>query len=94
MRTNIEIDDKLLHRAMEASGTTTKRAAVEAALRLTVQMKKQEAIKELFGKVQWDGDLNEMRQSRVLEWEEERAGDQQEKTASNIESLPPTSTVI
>ena len=31
MRTNIEIDDELLRRAMKASKTHTKKAAVEAA---------------------------------------------------------------
>ena len=72
MRTNVEIDDELMRRAMKASGKATKKAAVEEALRLVVQLKKQEGILKLFGKVQWDGDLNAMRQSRVLEWEEER----------------------
>lgn len=72
MRTNIEIDEGLLRQAMEVSHTTTKKAAVEAALLLTVQLKKQEEIRSLFGKIQWDGDLDAMRQGRVLEWEEER----------------------
>ena len=37
MRTNIEIDDELMARAMEATGLPTKRATVEAALRALVQ---------------------------------------------------------
>jgi len=68
MRTNIDVDEELLHRAMKASGATTKKATVEAALRLTVQLKNQEKILRLFGKVQWDGDLNAMRQSRFPDW--------------------------
>ena len=72
MRTNIEIDDGLLRQAMEASHATTKKAAVEAALLLTVRLKKQEEIRNLFGNVQWDGDLDAMRQGRVLDLEEER----------------------
>ena len=65
MRTNIEIDDHLIHRAMRASGTSTKRAAVEAALQLLVKTHSQTAIRRLRGKVQWEGDLNESRLSRV-----------------------------
>jgi Arc/MetJ family transcription regulator len=53
VRTNIEIDDKLIKQAMRATGTTTKRAAVEAALRQAIQLKKQEGIRKLRGKVVW-----------------------------------------
>lgn len=71
MRTNIEIDDKLMRQAMKATGAKTKRAAVEAALCKVVQLKKQEGIKKLRGKVQWVGDLDAMREGRFLNWEEE-----------------------
>jgi|GEM_PF-245181 Arc/MetJ family transcription regulator len=76
MRTNIEIDDKMMSRAMALSGKPTKKAVVEEALRLTVQLKRQEGIKQLFGKVRWEGNLDEMRESRFPDWdlqpEEER----------------------
>lgn len=52
---------------MKASGSKTKRAAVEAALQLLVRLKKQEGIRALRGKVQWDGDLDELRRSRVFD---------------------------
>ncbi len=55
MRTNIEIDDKLMKQAMKATGATTKKAAVESALRQIVQLKKQAKIRGLFGKVVWRG---------------------------------------
>jgi Arc/MetJ family transcription regulator len=71
MRTNIEIDDKLMKQAMKATGATTKKAAVEASLRLAVRLKEQAKIRELFGKVQWEGDLDAMREGRFLNWEEE-----------------------
>ena len=67
MRTNIEIDDKLLRQAMKVTGSRTKKAAVEAAMRLTVRMKQQERIRKLFGKIQWEGDLAAMRESRFLD---------------------------
>ena len=37
MRTNIEIDDKLMAQAMKSSGASTKKAVVEEALRLLVR---------------------------------------------------------
>ena len=64
MRTNIEIDDTLLSRAMAASGQTTKRATVEEGLRLLVRIRKQaKALVDLKG-LGWEGDLDEMRQGR------------------------------
>jgi len=61
MRTNIEIDDKLMAQAMRLTGLPTKRAAVEEALRLLVRIREQaEAAKALKG-LGWEGDLDEMR---------------------------------
>jgi Arc/MetJ family transcription regulator len=61
MRTNNEIDDQLLSEAMRSSGARTKKAAVEAGLRLLVKTHAQTAIRRLRGKVRWEGDLNESR---------------------------------
>jgi Arc/MetJ family transcription regulator len=64
MRTNIEIDDELLSRAMAATGSSTKRATVEEGLRLLVRVGQQaEAFAELKG-LGWEGDLDAMRQGR------------------------------
>jgi Arc/MetJ family transcription regulator len=71
MRTNIDIDDKLMKQAMKATGASTKKAAVESALRKVVQLKSQEGIKKLRGKIQWVGDLDSMREGRFVNWEEE-----------------------
>ncbi len=57
MRTNIEIDDRLMRQALRASGARTKRAAVEAGLRLLIQIRAQTRIRRLRGKIRWDGDL-------------------------------------
>ena len=64
MRTNIVIDDKLMAEALKASGLRTKREAVEQGLRLLVRHEQQQAIRKLRGKLQWDGDLDEMRGGR------------------------------
>jgi len=61
MRTNIEIDDKLMERAMKSSGATTKKAVVDAALKLFVKVQAQAGIRKFRGKVKWEGDLDAMR---------------------------------
>jgi len=61
MRTNIVIDDTLMAEAMKVTALKTKKAVVEKGLRLLIQIKKQERIKNLRGKLKWDGDLENMR---------------------------------
>ena len=61
MRTYIVIDDDLMNQAMALSQLKTKKAVVESGLKLLVQIKKQEQIKSLRGKLKWDSDLDEMR---------------------------------
>lgn len=64
MRTNIEIDDDLLSRAMAASELPTKKATVEEGLRLLVRLKDQvRALDDLKG-IGWSGNLDRMRQGR------------------------------
>lgn len=67
MRTNIDIDDRLMRLAMRQGGTRTKKATVEAALRLLVETHAQTAIRRLKGKVRWQGNLGESRRGRVSE---------------------------
>jgi Arc/MetJ family transcription regulator len=67
MRTNIEIDDQLIQQAMRSTGARTKKAVVDAALRLLVRTQGQTGIRQLRGKVQWHGDLDESRQGRTRE---------------------------
>jgi Arc/MetJ family transcription regulator len=69
MRTNIEIDDTLMSRAMALSGKSTKKAVVDEALRLAVQLKRQEGIRKIFGMGGWEGNLDEMRASRFPDWD-------------------------
>jgi len=55
MRTNIDIDDELMARAMAATESPTKKAVVEQGLQLLVQLKAQEGLNALRGKVVWRG---------------------------------------
>ena len=64
MRTNIDIDDALMAEAMAAVGAKTKKEAVEEGLRTLVQLKRQSAIRELWG-IGWEGDLDEMRTNKA-----------------------------
>ena len=55
------IDDDLMDEALKVSKFKTKKDAVEEGLRLLVQRKKQENIKNLRGKLRWSGDLEQLR---------------------------------
>ncbi len=61
MRTNVVIDDRLMERAKRLGGFSTKKSAIEAGLRLLVQMAGQKKLRSLKGKIEWEGDLEEMR---------------------------------
>ena len=64
MRTNIIIDDGLMEQARHLSGLKTKRAIVEKALKLLVQSYEQAQVRNLRGKLYWEGDLDELRENR------------------------------
>ena len=61
MRTNIEINDKLMKDVLKATGIKTKKEAVELGLKTLIRLKKQENIKNFRGELNWTGDLDEMR---------------------------------
>lgn len=63
MRTNIEIDDKLMNEAIKVSGLKTKKETVELGLKTLVRLKKQEGIKRFRGQLEWTGNLDDMRTS-------------------------------
>ena len=67
-RTSIVIDQKLMREAMKRGGFKTKREALNAALTHFVRLKRQRDILDLVGKVEWTGDLDEIRQSRFPDW--------------------------
>ena len=66
MRTNIDIDDRLMRQALRASGLTTKRAVVDEALKLLVQTRSQAGIRKLRGRIRWEGDLEASRTTRSV----------------------------
>lgn len=61
MRTNIVIDDELMKQVLEQTGLKTKREAVDRGLKALLRLKRQEEIRKYRGKLDWKGDLNDMR---------------------------------
>jgi len=61
MRTNIVIDDELMKQVLKLTGLKTKREAVEQGLKTLLRLKRQEQIRDYRGKLQWEGDLDDMR---------------------------------
>lgn len=64
MRTNIEIDDKLMADALVATGLKTKREAVELGLKTVLRLKQQEEFRQFRGKLNWQGNLDQMRRDQ------------------------------
>jgi Arc/MetJ family transcription regulator len=66
MRITIDIDDCLIREAMRLSDLRTKKAAVEAGLRLLIETLAQQSIRRLKGKIRWEGNFNISRRGRVF----------------------------
>ncbi|MFO7570043.1 MAG: type II toxin-antitoxin system VapB family antitoxin [Smithellaceae bacterium] len=65
MQATIRIDRTLIEQAMSLAGLSTKRATVEEALRQLIRRSKQQQVRNLRGKLHWEGDLAEMRIGRT-----------------------------
>lgn len=64
MRTNIDIDDRLMRDAMAATKLKSKKEVVHVALSELVRLSKQKSILRFRGKAKWVGDLDKMRAIR------------------------------
>lgn len=62
MRTNIDIDDELMAATMKASGKSTKKAAVEEAMRHYTRVKAMKELIEGMRGIEWDAPPFEDRQ--------------------------------
>ncbi|MBI4322376.1 MAG: type II toxin-antitoxin system VapB family antitoxin [Chloroflexi bacterium] len=65
IRTNIELDEDLVAEAMKLTQIRTKKELVNYAIRELVSRERRKRVLELEGKVEWVGNLPEMRESRV-----------------------------
>ncbi len=65
MRTNIDIDEKLIEEARRVTGLASKKAIVEAALEEMIRRARRREVADYFGRLpSWEGDLDESRQGR------------------------------
>lgn len=53
MRTNIDLDDRLVQEAQRLTGIDTKKEVVNEALRLLVQSKKRKSLRNLRGRIEF-----------------------------------------
>ena len=69
-RTNIDIDDELMERAMRTFGLRTKRQAVQLALERLLGGGPM-SVEEQLGMegIGWDGDLDTVRSDRFADWD-------------------------
>jgi Arc/MetJ family transcription regulator len=63
VRTSIVLDEELVAEAMRRTGIKTKRAVVKEAPGTLIQLKRQEEILALRGKLGCEGDLDRMRRA-------------------------------
>ncbi len=64
MATNLQVDDKLIVKAVKLGGHKTKKAAVTEALVEYIQHLEQEKILAMFGSVDYDPDYHYKKQRR------------------------------
>ena len=65
-RTNIEVDDVLMAKAMRLTGARSKREAVDIALRRLVEKGTlYRAVRRLRGKLAWEGNVDAWRSART-----------------------------
>lgn len=63
MRTNVEIDEKLMKKAQKLSNIKTKKGVIEKALEQYVKALQRKDMLNIRGKIDWVGNLEEMRKA-------------------------------
>jgi len=72
MRTNVVIDENLIERARQITGIKTKREVIHEALRTLIQLREQAQVRNLRGKLHWEGNLDSLREQRNRDAEEDQ----------------------
>jgi Arc/MetJ family transcription regulator len=63
-RTNVVLNDDLVTKCQEATGIKTRRALIDHALQELLRHENQKKVLDLKGKISWEGDLNQWRETR------------------------------
>ncbi len=66
-RTNVELDEKLVKEGMRMFKKKTKKELLNFALREVIRREKVKGILALEGKINWQGNLREMRKGRFAD---------------------------
>ena len=66
-RTNVALDEKLVREGLRLFKKKTKKELIDFALREIIRREKAKGILALEGKVNWEGDLQEMRKGRFAD---------------------------
>ena len=61
MRTNVVLDDELVKEGLKLTKLKTKKDLVNLALEELVARRRRKKILKLEGRIEWEGNLNEMR---------------------------------
>jgi Arc/MetJ family transcription regulator len=61
MRTNVYVDEELIQECQELTQLKTKREIIDSALKEFIKLCKRRKMLELEGKIDWEGNLDEMR---------------------------------
>jgi Arc/MetJ family transcription regulator len=85
MRTNIELDDRLIDEARRLTGLQTKKAVVEEALRVLIASRRRRSLLDLEGKIRFaDGyDHKTLREDRAADRTLGPAADRAEDRATD-----------
>jgi len=63
-RTNVVLDDNLVQDCIKATGIKTRKALIDHALKELLRHENQIKILDLKGNINWEGNLDELRQDR------------------------------
>jgi len=64
METAVTVDFDILNKAMQATSGQTQRQLIEDALRFYTTQSKQADVRKYRGKLQWEGNLDELRTAK------------------------------
>ena len=65
MRTNVDIDERLVRKVRKLTGLKSKRQIVDRALELLVRSESRKGILQYYGSGIWKGDPKALRKNRV-----------------------------
>jgi Arc/MetJ family transcription regulator len=66
-RTNVELDEKLVREGMRLFKKKTKKELIHFALSELIRREKAKGILDLQGRIDWEGDLKQMRKARFAD---------------------------